>query len=140
MDKVQLVGHSNLRTIGGEVIENHIGIHVDGEISSVSADSPRPSQYRVPVQSDSPDVARFLRRWANDIHETGEYVKMRNRPAFSDPKPSQMVKKKAASDTDEYKMVPCPSCDGTGYARCTLCDAEGWVTRRQADEWLESDR
>lgn len=127
----RLVGQTRLRNAQGQGLENHVSLEVEDGVSRAVADAPKPRPGRIPVESKSPDVARFLKHWVADIHETARYTEMRNRPAFADPKPKDLA---PAVELPEHMMVACPACNGEGYYLCTLCDGEGCVTLAKARE------
>lgn len=143
VERVKLVGHSNLRDLNGDALENRIEIEVDGGMSRVTADSPMPTKFRPPVESDSPDVAKFLRKWADDIEATARFTARRNQMPFSDPKPkdrriSRTSAAVRAASLDDYGLVPCPSCQGEGWTLCELCGGDARVTRLTAREWRDN--
>lgn len=140
MERVKLIGHSKLRDQDGNALENRIQIEVDGGTSRVTADSPMPTKFRLPVESDSPEVAAFLLKWAADIRATARFVENRNRRPNPDPKPKDRpgARQKPPAMVallDTYTKVQCPACNGEGWSLCELCDGEAFVTRQCSESW-----
>lgn len=130
--RFRLVGQTKLRNDQGHALQNHVSILVDGNTSVATADAPQSPRANLPIVSDSPDVARFLRRWNAGMEASARYHEGRNRPPVPDPKPKEL---QPPVNLPDHFMVPCPSCNGEGWYLCQLCDGEGCCTRRRADEW-----
>lgn len=136
--RIKLSGHSQLRNENGDALENHVSFEVDGDASTLGADSPCP-KHIPPIEVTNPEVARVLSRWVNQMEATAVYRRNRNRPVKSEFKPPRPEPSLDPAMTPDpalgYVFVPCPQCHGEGWYLCQLCDGEGRVTRRVADEW-----
>lgn len=130
-DTLRLVGETKLRS-ETRALRNRVSLVVDGDRSEATADAPESLVTNGAIVSDSPDVARFLRRWHVRMEATARYVEMRARPALTDPKPRDL---EPVVSLPENMPVACPACNGEGWYMCQLCDGEACVTRRRADEW-----
>ena len=130
-ERVRLVGETKLRS-GTRALRNRVSLVVDGNRSEATADAPGSPLTSAPVVSDSVDVARFLRCWHAGMEATARFLEMRARPPLTDPKPKTL---EPVVSLPENLPVACPACNGEGWYLCTLCDAEGVITRGRADEW-----
>lgn len=137
--RFKLVGQTKLRSESGRALQNHVSILVDGNTSVATADAPQSPQATLPIVSDSPDVARFLRRWSAGMEASARYHEGRNRPPMPDPKPKEKtVHSEFTVNSSLSEIVPCPACNGEGYFLCELCEGEACCSKRRADEWRDS--
>ncbi|MDP9366152.1 MAG: hypothetical protein M3Q10_18355 [Chloroflexota bacterium] len=78
------------------------------------------------IQDASPQVRRYLRRVFAAMNRATP------KPARPVPKPTSGKKALALPPS---APVPCPICGGEPWHTCPLCDGEGVVTVRQAEQW-----
>lgn len=113
---------------------NAVMIEVVGDASVATADAPESPLRDVRIESDSKDVARFLRRWNDRLEATARYWDGRNRDVLADPKPEKVHREFTVYQVD-HEFVACPACNGEGYFLCDTCDGEGRLTKVRADAW-----
>lgn len=123
-DTIRLFGNTELRHAGNLLI-NRLELIVEGAHSIArGGQEARPSDMDLFAESESPEVAAFLRRLAANMEETSKIIKIQ-------PKHSHQP---------GGRMICCPGCDCgrlRDWATCSLCDGTGSVTQSEAQDWRD---
>lgn len=150
MPKKQRPGYRLRGEMRSEAVENGvvgpsdlhaIDIEDDGRAIKVSLEGLGGGAKDATV-SESRDVRLYFR----EIKQMRERTAYRNRPIKSElaAKAKAVERRIAAAeqppdDDGGRPMVACPDCKrGVGMSVCGLCDGIGWVTQRNAEEWIDT--